>query len=395
MRKMIAAMALIAGAALPVAATVAEPVAVHASSINDMAKQNSYGGITYLEQMLQEAGIKYNNFSAQNPLKYRNGKPEGVVIHETATPGASAYNEAIYFNREWMNIYSYVHAFVDKTGVIQMMEPDYGVWGAGPIANNRFFQVELCEENNLSDFAKSINNDAIYVAQIMLRYNLVPDNAVHDGKGTVWSHRAVSQFLGGTDHGDPDGYFAKWGYSMDDFYDLIKYYYDNGAITSGNTGTGNTKPVEKPVVPTKPAIPAKPKPKPTVTKPTGTAALPKPIGTRLLMHNALVYDENGTATKLPSKKAGTNLTVYGTKTIKGKKYFQVGSNQYVVATNVEGTLQLLKSNAYFYDKDGNRIGKSKLKRGNYVRTYGSRVRIHGKKYYTIDNGQFIKVGNFK
>ena len=382
MRKIVAAMAVATGMAVPLAAvaTVNDSAVVQASSINDMAKQNSYGGITYLDQMLQQQGIKYNDFYASNPLNYRYGKPEGVVVHETATPGASAYNEAIYFNREWMNIYSYVHAFVDKTGVIQMTSPDHGVWGAGPVANSRFFQVELCEDNNLADFAKSINNDAIYIAQIMRQYNLAPVNAVHTGKGTVWSHAAVSKFLGGTDHGDPDGYFAKWGYSMDDFFDLIKYYYDNGS-------TGSTTPTPTPT-PSKPVTPAKPStPKPTQQ--------PKPIDTKLLMHNALVYDGNGEKTKQPTKKAGTKLSVYGTKTIKGKKYFQIGTDQYVVATNIEGRLQLLTHNAYIYDGNGERVGTGKFKRGSYVRTYGGRVKIDGRKYYIIDEDQYIKVGNFK
>lgn len=373
MRKIIAALALAVGITVPtVTAITAEPEAVHASSINEMAKQNSYGGLIYLNQMLQQEGVPFNDFQAQNKINYRYGKPEGVVIHETATPGASAHNEAIYFNREWMNIYSYVHAFVDKAGVIQMTSPDYGVWGAGPVANNRFFQVELCEENNLADFAKSVNNDAIYVAQIMHNYNLVPDNAVHDGKGTVWSHHAVSQFLGGTDHSDPDGYFAKWGYSMDDFYDLIKYYYDSGSV--GNLTPTPTKPQ-----PTKPAVPT----------PT------HPVDTKVLMHNALIYDENGVKTKQPAKKAGVKLNIYGTKVINGRKYLQVGTNQFVVASNVEGSLRLLKHNAYIYDQNGWRIGTSKLWRGNYVRTYGGRVKIAGRKYYIIDRGQFVKVGNFK
>lgn len=378
MRKIIAALALAVGITVPaVTAVAAEPEAVQASSINEMAKQNSYGGLTYLNQMLQQEGIPFNDFQAQNKINYRYGKPEGVVIHETATPGASAHNEAIYFNREWMNIYSYVHAFVDKTGVIQMTSPDYGVWGAGPVANNRFFQVELCEENNLADFAKSVNNDAIYVAQIMRNYNIVPDNAVHDGKGTVWSHHAVSQFLGGTDHSDPDGYFAKWGYSMDDFYDLIKYYYDNDS-------TGSLNPA--------PTAPQPAKPKPTAP---AASTLPNPVGTKLLMHNALIYDENGAKTEQPTKKAGIKLTIYGTKVIKGRKFLQVGANQFVVASNVEGSLRLLKHNAYIYDQNGWRIGTGKLWRGNYVRTYGGRVKINGRKYYIIDSGQYAKVGNFK
>lgn len=370
MKKIIAALAL--GTSLAVAAA---PTMVQANTINDTAKQNTYGGVTYLYQMLAQEGIQYNNFNAANPINYRNGKPEGIVIHETATPNATAHNEAIYFNREWMNIYAYVHAFVDKTGVIQMMTPDYGVWGAGPAANNRFVQVELCEENNLADFAKGVNNDAIYVAQLLHRYNLVPDNAVHDGKGTIWSHHAVSNFLGGTDHTDPDGYFAKWGYSIDDFYNLVKYYY--GSSQAGSTDKEPTNESSKP------------------SKKPATQTLPSPVATRTLMHNALVYDGKGKAAAASTKKAGSKLKIYGSKTIKGRKYLQIGLDKYIVASNVEGKLQRLNHNAFIYNANGQRVGTGKLYRGNYVRTYGGRIKINGRKYYPIDVNRFIKVGNFK
>ncbi|RMC47414.1 SLAP domain-containing protein [Lactobacillus sp. ESL0228] len=382
MKKLIATIAMVIGMSTMLTARVVE---VHASAqgstINSNAKQESYGGLTYLQQMLQQEGIKYNCFYTDNPLNYRNGKPEGVVIHETATPNASAHDEAVYFNREWMNIYSYVHAFVDHNGVIQMMTPAYGVWGAGPIANNRFFQVELCEENNLTDFTKSINNDAIYVAQIMHRYNIVPVNAVHTGQGTVWSHRAVSQFLGGTDHGDPDGYFAKWGYSMDDFFDLIKYYYDKPGSQDSQSSQGTQNPDNSG---------NHDKDNHTSQKPT----LPEAIGNKTLMHNAKVYDENGVATSTELKKAGVKLTIYGDKIIKNKKYLQVGLNQYVVASNVEGKMRLLKHNAYMYDASGNRTNLGKLFRGNSVRIYGGALKITNRKYYQIGINQFVKVGNF-
>ena len=158
------------------------------AAMNDLAKQNKYVGVTYLYKMLAVNNIKYNKFYTENKIVYRNhGEPEGIVIHETADPGATAANEAIYFNREWNKMYAYVHAFVDHKQVIQMMTPNYGVWGAGPMANDRFVQVELCEENNRNDFAKSINNDAIWSAQILHRYHLKPTNATDNGKGTVRS----------------------------------------------------------------------------------------------------------------------------------------------------------------------------------------------------------------
>ena len=91
--------------------------------------------------------------------------------------------------------------FVDSKQVIQMRSPDMGTWGAGQQANNRFIQVELCEEDSRDAFIKSVY-DAIYIAKLLHRYDLQPDNACDDGQGTIWSHHAVSNFLGGTDHVD-------------------------------------------------------------------------------------------------------------------------------------------------------------------------------------------------
>ncbi|MCT6892227.1 MAG: amidase, partial [Lactobacillus sp.] len=95
-KKLITTVAIGVGLVVPVF-KVSQTQTVEAASINAVAKQNSYVGETYLYKMLQTANIKYNKFYANgNIIKYRKGKPEGIVIHETATPNASAYNEAIY-----------------------------------------------------------------------------------------------------------------------------------------------------------------------------------------------------------------------------------------------------------------------------------------------------------
>lgn len=69
---------------------------VHAESINTLAQKYKYSGVTYLYKMLKLEGIKYNKFPG---VEYENGKPEGIVVHETDDPGATAHDEAIYFNR--------------------------------------------------------------------------------------------------------------------------------------------------------------------------------------------------------------------------------------------------------------------------------------------------------
>ncbi|MDA3784210.1 N-acetylmuramoyl-L-alanine amidase family protein [Lactobacillus delbrueckii] len=220
------------------------------ASINSDAKKTTYSGTKSLETLLKAAGLSYNQFnSVANGKKYGSrfgyrkgvGKPEGIVVHETATPDATAWDEARYFNNDWTSVYSYVHAVVDNNQTIQMMSTDYGTWGAGPIANVRYIQIELCEVSTRSQFVQSVANDAYYIASLLHSYNLTPSRASQDGSGTIWSHNEVSHYLGGTDHGDPDGYFAKWGYSMSDFYSLISYFYNKqGASTGTNTGSTNT-----------------------------------------------------------------------------------------------------------------------------------------------------------
>ncbi|MCS6109293.1 N-acetylmuramoyl-L-alanine amidase, partial [Clostridium botulinum] len=200
-------------------------------------------------QTAQAATSAINNYINNNNIKpvsitnqegtfsvwqgYENGvgKPEGVVIHETATPGATAQNEATYFNREWSNMYSYVHAFVDANEILNIKNTDYAVWGAGPTANAKFVQVELCEVSTTDAFARSVANQAYYTASKLVQYNLPFTPGV-----TVMSHNDARIKWGETSHTDPVGYFAKWGYSMDQFYDLVGKYYNQ---LKGNTNSGN------------------------------------------------------------------------------------------------------------------------------------------------------------
>ena len=167
------------------------------------------------------------------------GRPEGVVIHETATPGATAWNEVTYFNREWPNIQSYVHAFADANNILQIHDTDYGVWGAGPWANSRMVQIELCQENTWDAFARSVNNQAYFTAVMLKKYGLTPSLADGKGYGTIWSHYAINQYhpsAGG--HVDPITYFNKWGYTMWQFYQLVQYHY-NQLNGGGNNDANN------------------------------------------------------------------------------------------------------------------------------------------------------------
>ena len=59
--------------------------------------------------------------------------------------------------------------------------------------------------HDYDSFARSMNN-CDYAATQLQYYGLKPNSAENDGSGTVWTHAAISRWLGGTDHADPHGY---------------------------------------------------------------------------------------------------------------------------------------------------------------------------------------------
>lgn len=202
------------------------------SSINDYIISNKIEPVAIQD--------REGTFSHWNAYENGVGKPEGVVVHETADPHATANaeNEASYFNNYWPTIYTYVHAFVDDKETINIHNTDYGVWGAGQTANAKYVQVELCEVHSYDAFARSLSNDAYYVASKLIQYNL-PDIPGQ----TVVSHDQVSKMYRETDHTDPTGYFATWGYSMDQFNELISSYYNNlksyGSVYNNGSSANN------------------------------------------------------------------------------------------------------------------------------------------------------------
>ncbi|WP_409531499.1 GW domain-containing glycosaminoglycan-binding protein [Enterococcus gallinarum] len=164
--------------------------------------------------------------------------PSGIVIHETANSNSTIQNEIAYMKRNWQN--AFVHAFVDHNNIIEIHPTEYYSWGAGRQANPKFVQVELVRVSS-ANFDRSVFNDAYYAAYMLKKYNLTPDNAHSDGKGTIWSHDAVTRFLGGTDHTDPVGYFSANNYSMYDFYELVVYLYNKigGTIATKTENINN------------------------------------------------------------------------------------------------------------------------------------------------------------
>ena len=266
-----------------------------AQTINEYIEQNN----------IQPNEIQRVNGTFDVKIDYRIGKPEGVVIHETATPGASAWDEVTYFNREWRNAQTYVHAFADANHILQIHDTDYGVWGAGPWANSRMVQIELCQENTWDAFARSVNNQAYFTAVMLKKYGLTPSLADGKGYGTIWSHYAINQYhpsAGG--HVDPITYFNKWGYTMWQFYQLVQYRYNQ--LNGG--GTTNSDPND-------------------------------PNGIITISSNpfAVVYAKSDdgamNAVYVRALATGTPWKTALTATYQGQTYYQVSTNEWIKATD--------------------------------------------------------------
>lgn len=147
------------------------------------------------------------------------GKPKGVVLHDVGNDNSTIHGEISYMSRNWKN--AFVHAFVDADNIIQVADTDYLAYGAGPYSNDLHMHVELVRHDNAHDFAKSINNYADYIANLLYKYKLPVVSAEETGEGTLFSHVAVSNHLDGTASPDPYEYFARFDYEYNDVINLI------------------------------------------------------------------------------------------------------------------------------------------------------------------------------
>lgn len=203
-----------------------------ASAANTLAaypKVNSY----IASKNFYTAKVETDHKGIFPKMQYRYGTPEGVVAHETANDYSTITGEISYMTGNYNN--AFVHAFVDHSRIIEIHPTDNSVWGAGRYGNARFIQVELVRSSTYDAFARSINNYSDYIAMVLHKYNLGVTNGDYNGNGSLWSHRAVSNFLGGTTHVDPHGYFAKYGYTWNEFIALVTQKY-NKYVTTASTG---------------------------------------------------------------------------------------------------------------------------------------------------------------
>ncbi|HHW9863678.1 TPA: bifunctional autolysin [Staphylococcus aureus] len=270
------------------------------SSINDYIRKNN----------LKAPKIEEDYTSYFPKYAYRNGvgRPEGIVVHDTANDRSTINGEISYMKNNYQN--AFVHAFVDGDRIIETAPTDYLSWGVGAVGNPRFINVEIVHTHDYASFARSMNNYADYAATQLQYYGLKPDSAEYDGNGTVWTHYAVSKYLGGTDHADPHGYLRSHNYSYDQLYDLINEKY---LIKMGKVAPWGTQSTTTPTTPSKPSTPSTGKL--TVATNNGVAQI-KPTNSGLY---TTVYDKTGKATNEVQK----TFAVSKTATLGNQKFYLV------------------------------------------------------------------------
>lgn len=142
-------------------------------------------------------------------------QPQGLVLHSTADPGATARHIRDYFNRpKPPSQRASAHVVVDWSEILTLIPWQPGkaevAWHAGPTANRRFLGMELCESADPNQAMAAYRNGIAAAAAILAAYGW----PVRD-RGTVWSHAEVSAAFGETDHTDPVGYLRGLGIAWD------------------------------------------------------------------------------------------------------------------------------------------------------------------------------------
>lgn len=174
----------------------------------------------------------YHQF-AQKSYFGISGKPKGIIIHDTGNDSSSIQSEVAYMEKNYKSTGVFVHSFLDKNNILQIADDSYMAQGAGPKGNPYYLQFEMTHEHNKDNFARQTANAAYYAAFMLKKYKLPVTLGQKDTSGTVWTHQMVSSYLGGTNHQDPDDYWAQAAadffassYSIKNFVDLIQAYYN-------------------------------------------------------------------------------------------------------------------------------------------------------------------------
>ena len=161
-----------------------------------------------------------------------------LVVHETANPGASAWNHVIY----WGNNPDYAVHYVmelDGSTVYRTMYDDRLAWHVGN-GNYQTVGIELAHSTNQVDFDRQWAEAVRWCGDYLAGRGW--------GVDRLLSHDECRRIWGGTDHTDPTGYFAAYGRTWAQFEGCVAEYMASGSVvTPGTSGTGGSSNVSEEV----------------------------------------------------------------------------------------------------------------------------------------------------
>lgn len=188
-------------------------------------------------------------------MDYVGGKPQMVIIHEVGVDGGSINGSIDYMVRTQDS--AFVHSFVDASQLITIADKSKKSWGSGGWGNQYGIQIEQMRVTTNVAFYKQIATLANWTAEQLVTYDMGAPKLMSSPSspqkndlsikpdGNLASHKMIAyKFNQTTNHVDPDAYWARFGYDMNQFRDLVAYYYTprptiTGASIEGYLDTGH------------------------------------------------------------------------------------------------------------------------------------------------------------
>lgn len=136
-------------------------------------------------------------------------KVQRIILHATAVRGIMAEEWFLRWNRP--DISKCAHLFVDDTMALRYLPDTMEGWHVGGTGNRGSIGIEMCEDRDWAAayFEKTRANTMVVVEGLCRVHGLDAD--------AVLSHREAHQRGMGSNHGDPDHWWRRFGYTMTDF----------------------------------------------------------------------------------------------------------------------------------------------------------------------------------
>ena len=181
----------------------------------------------------EDSDMSDNRISVQlwtksDALKNGTLRPQGIMVHSTATPGVSAQT----FHDKWdaPNVGASVHFFVDDKDIIQCLNLSKKAGHAGGAANSTHIAFEMCEPSGIKYnssgsaitsynppagyFAKIWDNAVWLCAYLCKQYGFTEQDILCHSEGHA---KGIA-----TNHADVMHWFPKEGKDMDDYRAAVK-----------------------------------------------------------------------------------------------------------------------------------------------------------------------------